>query len=121
MEAGHVIIDVVGQEPEDWRVAHVEVAAGIWKGAFRWEFLTGELRRFGQDVQELFENLSGAASLEPTEPNLTLKMIGDGKGHITVKGRAEAGFATGTYLVFALALDQTELPAIAAALIAVDP
>ena len=30
---------MVSQEPDDWRVANVHVAGGIWKGVFRWQFL----------------------------------------------------------------------------------
>jgi hypothetical protein len=79
------------------------------------------LRQFGRDIEELHRTLTGTATLDPIEPNLTLKMIGDGKGHITVKGRAQPEFYVRTYLVFSIALDQTELPRIAAALLSADP
>ena len=42
-EAEHVRIEVVSQESDDWRVANVEVAVGIWKGLFRWQFYNGDL------------------------------------------------------------------------------
>jgi len=120
-EAEHVRIDVVSQEPDNWRVTNVEVACGVWRGTFRWQFYQGELRRFARQVQELHRRLTGTATLEPMEPNLILKMVGDGKGHIAVEGRAEPEFCAGTYLVFTLALDQTELPPIATELLAADP
>ena len=131
MESGHVVIgraenerltiEVVSPEADDWRVSHVEVACGIWRGSFRWNFYKGELRQLAYDVQQLYRTLSGTASLVPMEPNLTLNMTGDGKGHIAVEGRAEPEFYTNTYLDFGFALDQTDLPAIATALLAADP
>ena len=44
------------------------------------EFYKGELRQLGQDIQDLHRKLSGTLSFEPTEPNITLKMTGDGRG-----------------------------------------
>jgi hypothetical protein len=120
-EAEHLTINVVNQEPDNWRIANVEVACGIWKGDFRWRFYNGELRRFAQQVNDLYRTLTGIANLEPMEPNLTLKMTGDGKGHVIVEGKAEPEYYAGTYLVFRIALDQTELPSIVAALMAADP
>ncbi len=120
-QADYVRIDVLSHEVDDWRVADVEVACGIWKGTFRWQFYKGELRRFGQQIQQLYRTLSGTVSLDSMEPNLTLKMSGDGKGHMLIEGRAEPEFHVGTYLVFSLALDQTELPSIVDALLAADP
>ncbi|MGA3237191.1 MAG: hypothetical protein ABSG03_12865 [Bryobacteraceae bacterium] len=55
------------------------------------------------------------------EPNLVLKMVGDGRGHISVEGKAQPEFYSGTYLVFRFSLDQTELPPIATALLGADP
>lgn len=120
-DAEQVRIEVVSHEPDEWRVTSVEVACGIWRGAFRWQFHSGELRKFGLDIEELHRTLTGTVILDPMEPNLTLKMIGDGKGHITVEGRAQPEFYARTYLVFSIALDQTELPPIAAALLSADP
>lgn len=120
-EAERLNIEVVSREPDGWRVANVEVTCGIWKGTFRWQFYEGELRRFAGDLKALYETLTGTATLDPLEPNLRIKVVGDGRGHLLIEGRAEAEFYKGTYLVFSLALDQTELPAIAAALVAADP
>jgi len=120
-ETEHVRIEVLGPVSDSFWSSNVEVACGIWKGSFDWQIYEGELHRFGQEVRELHRRLCGTAVLEPLEPSLTLKMVGDGKGHITVTGRAEADFSANTYLVFRFELDQTELPAIAAALLAADP
>lgn len=120
-ESDHVSIEVVSHSRDDWTGTKVHVVCGTWKGSFHWDFYSGELHRFGEEVQQLYETLSGIAELDPLEPNLRLKMIGDGKGHIKVEGRAEPEFYTGTYLVFTVSLDQTDLPAIIASLMAADP
>lgn len=117
----HVAIDVTGASGENWFTANVRVASGIWSGHFRWQFHKGELHQFTAEVDQLYRTLSGAAKLIPMEPNLELEMIGDGKGHITVKGQARAEFGTGTYLTFGLEVDQTELPIIVKSLLAADP
>jgi hypothetical protein len=98
-------------------VALAEIACGVWRGAFGCEFYSGELHRFGEEVQELYRAMNGNAKLEPIEPNLSLELTGDGRGHIAVAGRASAEFYSGTHLVFHFSLDQTQLPAIAAALL----
>jgi hypothetical protein len=67
-----------------------------------------------------FQTLSGIAELKPAEPNLQLKVTGDGKGHITVDGKAKADFATGTHLVFRLNIDQSDIPQIVTSLRAVE-
>lgn len=55
------------------------------------------------------------------EPNITLTLTGDGKGHITVEGVARNNFASATELVFDFTIDQTYLKDIADCLYAVDP
>jgi hypothetical protein len=117
-ESDHVAIEVTGPTGE---TANVRVVSGIWSGDFRWHFHKGELHRFAQELDQLYRALSGAAKLIPMEPNLELEMIGDGKGHIAVKGRARAEFGTGTHLTFRLDVDQTDLPNIVKSLFAADP
>ena len=54
------------------------------------------------------------------EPYLDLKFMGNGRGLIIVKGKAQ-DVSQNSSLSFSLELDQTELPAIAASLRAADP
>jgi hypothetical protein len=49
------------------------------------------------------------------EPNLTLSLSGDGKGHVEISSVARKQFHTGTELT-KMELDQSYLPAIAKAL-----
>lgn len=103
-----------------WWETRVDVVCGVWRGSFGWYTFAGELRAFGEEVRRLYGSLSGTARLMPMEPNLAIEMTGDGKGHIIVTGKAEAGLGSCTHLTFRFAIDQTELPAIAAALIRAD-
>jgi hypothetical protein len=116
----HVAIKITGAAGENWFSADVRIACGIWQGVFRWQFYKGELQQFAHELDRLYQTLSGTAKLIPMEPNLELEMAGDGKGHVIVKGKACAEFGTGTYLVFRLELDQTELPTIVKSLSAAD-
>ena len=116
-ESERVAIEIVGPAADDWAVAHVEIACGVWRGSFRCEFYDGELRKFGEQIQRLYRALEGTAKFTSVESNLSFELTGDGKGHIAVAGRAAAESYTGTHLVFNFSLDQTQLPPIAAALL----
>ena len=103
-----------------WFDAEVEVHCDCWHGKSRASFMRGELTRFAEEIQILYEELHGEARLEPIEPYLTLSFAGDGKGHIEVVGTAQNHLGSGTKLSFRLEADQTYLPAIARALRAAD-
>ena len=102
--------------PEGWFDTEIEVRCDGWRGKFGASFMQGELSHFARELRVLHEQLKGEAILSPLEPNLELSVVGDGKGHIEVKGTARNNFHTGTQLSFRLDLDQTYLPAIAKAL-----
>jgi hypothetical protein len=120
-EHERVTIKILSYEHAPWYTAHVHVACGSFRGSFPWDVFAGELRQFGKDIGLLYRSLSGTARLEPMEPNLTLDMVGDGRGHIVVTGTAQATLGDDIYLRFRFTLDQTELPSIASALISADP
>jgi hypothetical protein len=105
---------------ENWFDAEVEVQCDGWRGKIRAEFMQGELTRFAEEIRNLHKNLFGEALLNPIEPHLTLSLIGDGKGHILVKGTAQNRLGGGTELSFRLEIDQTYLLAIADALCDID-
>jgi hypothetical protein len=119
-EFEHVVIDVVGNTHEGWLICNVTVACDVWSGAFRWNSYKGELHRFAEELNRLYQTLSGVAVLKPLEPNIHLEVRGDGKGHLIVEGKAVGHFASGAYLVFRLSIDQTDIPKIIQSLRAVD-
>jgi hypothetical protein len=121
-ERENILIHVCSEtKGEGWYDASVQVRCGVWTGAFGAEFRAGELRTFANELEDLYRSLSGCARLNPIEPYLSLTFVGDGKGHITVAGKAQQEFDLDTYLTFRLALDQTDLPAIVRALRVADP
>jgi hypothetical protein len=103
-------------DPGGWFDAEVEVQCDGWQGKIRTSFMHGELARFAEEIEVLYGDLRGEATLQPIESHLTLSFTGDGKGHIEVVGTAQNHFTRGTKLSFSLEADQTYLPAIVKAL-----
>ena len=106
---------------EGWFGAEVHVHCGGWRGKIDAEFYQDELTRFAEEIRALYRNLTGVARLGPTEPYITLKLEGDGKGHIVVDGVAQRTLGELTHLVFQIKIDQTYLPHIADALFKANP
>jgi len=102
--------------PEKWFDAEVEVQCDGWRGKIRASFMEGELTRFAEEIRNLHKNLTGEPVLDPIEPHLTLSLVGDGIGHLSVKGKAQNHLGSGTEISFRLDIDQTYLPGIADAL-----
>jgi len=118
----HVIIErVSAPNNEGWFHSSVSVRSAVWSGNLRAEFTAGELRRFGLEIERLYEELDGMAELRTMESVLEMRFEGDGCGHILVNGTACDRLGSGTRLVFEFELDQTQLPSIAKALIQADP
>jgi hypothetical protein len=109
------------REFEGWSRATIEVHCDGWAGSVKGNFRRGELAGFAEEVRRLERKLSGIARLKPLEPNITLTLTGDGKGHITVEGVAQNDFANGTQLTFRFTIDQTYLKGIADSLSHADP
>jgi hypothetical protein len=119
--AEHVSLEISNRSYEDWHSASIGIRCDGWQGNVRGHFRKGELSRFAQEVRQLHRDLSGTARLNPLEPNVTLTLTGDGKGHITVTGVARDNFARKVFLDFQFSIDQTYLPAIADSLSDADP
>jgi hypothetical protein len=120
--ADHVAIDITNRsEAEPWLEGNLEIMAGSWRGRFRVWFHQGELRQFASDIEWLYSHLASSVELHPLEPYIEVRLSGNGKGRIVLEGKARDLLSSGTYLVFELEMDQTELPAIAISLRAADP
>ena len=107
---------LTGNGPESWFDVEVEIHCDGWHGQIRASFMGGELSRFANEVEILYEQLAGEAILDPVEDYLTLSFKGDGKGHVEIQGMAQNHLGSGTQLSFRLEIDQTFLPAIARSL-----
>ena len=73
----------------------------------------GALRGFHRQLVTLYDTLQGETRLPNTYYYLKLSLTGDGRGHIAV--RVEVFHPTDVQLSFGFAMDQTELPAVIAA------
>ena len=48
----------------------------------------GELHRLASDIDRLHRDLAGRIEFQPLEPYLELTLVGDGRGHIFIRGKA---------------------------------
>jgi hypothetical protein len=96
----------------NWLTCDVEVAAGAFRGAFGRTIRNEDLERFRCRLVQLYEELSGTATLETLEGWLCLDVVGDGRGHLEAKGLLCDDPVYGHSLEFRLYLDQTYLPAL---------
>ncbi len=85
----HVTIErISAPNSEGWFHASVSVQCAVWTGKLRAEFMAGELRRFGLEIEALYKELEGTAELRPMESFLEMTFEGDGRGHFLVNGTA---------------------------------
>jgi hypothetical protein len=118
----YVSIRVIGPAPGGlWTKTEIQVRCDGWSGTANWSFYKGELRTFAEAIRRLYRDLTGAAELQPLEPNLTLTLTGDGKGHISAEGVAMNNLPSSTALTFSFSVDQTYLMEIADRLNDADP
>jgi hypothetical protein len=120
--ADYVSIRAIGPAPGGlYTKAEIQVHCDGWSGTAKWSFCKGELRAFADAVRRLYRDLSGIAELQPLEPNITLSLTGDGKGHINAEGEVRNNLPSGTALTFSFSIDQTYLMEIADRLSDADP
>ena len=116
-EKSKVTVEVVGYErassgkynDDNWLNAVVSVSAGAFSGRFTASFVTSEFVAFRSQLQTLYQTLKGEAAFETLEGQLTLTLVGNGHGGVTLKGTALDQPGIGNSLSFELALDQTYL------------
>lgn len=89
----------------------IDVVAGAFRGAFNGACYGNAYGHFRDQLATLYKNLTGEASLGGYE-NLTLRLKGDGKGHIEASVVATDDWYRGIHLNFQMHFDQTQLPAI---------
>jgi hypothetical protein len=118
--ADYVALRVVRREPA-WSVVEVNVHSDGLSGSLKWSFSKGELAAFARGIVALHRDRSGTAQLQPHEPNITLELTGDGKGHVSVQGTLQNLFARKNQLSFEFEIDQTYLEGIARSLHDADP
>jgi len=101
---------VTGEHYDDnWLVVAISVLAGGFSGRARASILTGELVRFAEQLHPLCESLKGTAEFATLEGQLSLKLVGDGRGHIQLSGEVSDRPSLGNMLSFSFEFDQTLL------------
>lgn len=110
-------MDVLGYEREpageyfddNWLSVAVEVKAGGFTGLFSASFLTGEIEAFSTEAAKLYDSLTGQAKFRTLEDQLSLDLIGDGRGNIRLTGHAADQPGIGNTLAFSFIFDQAQL------------
>lgn len=105
-------VEVLGSNGDGWLPSRVTVRAGSFHGEFPSDLDVWAFARFAAELRTLYESLKGSASFSSYEKQLELTLVGDGLGHVRVKGEAMDYAGTGNKLTFHLEIDQTELPAL---------
>jgi hypothetical protein len=96
--------------------AEIFIPCGQWTGHLVGIFVSGELHKFGQDVNSLREGLKSV--LKPNEPRLQMTLSDDRKksGHISVRGFARQSMDSRTVLEFEFDIDRLDLESAGCAL-----
>ena len=87
----------------------IRVRAGGFRGKAAATIITSELTKFLAELRQLFETLSGSAEYATMEGQLNLRLAGDGKGHVELRGEVADQPGIGNRLHFALQFDQSQL------------
>ena len=118
-EQERIEVDVHGYErtpvgeywDDNWLRVDIRVRAGGFRGKASATIITSELTKFLSELRPLVETLAGSAEFTTMEEQLSLRLAGDGKGHVELRGEVsdQAGF--GNRLDFTLQFDQSQLRA----------
>jgi hypothetical protein len=118
-ERERIEVDVFGYErapagdyyDANWLTVEIRVQAGGFNGRASAAILTDELAGFLSELRPLFETLGGTAKFVTMENQLDLRLQGNGKGHIELRGEVADQPGIGNRLHFTLQFDQTQLGA----------
>jgi hypothetical protein len=95
---------------DNWLSVDIRIQAGGFQGQVSAQLISDELVRFASQLRPLYQSLTGVAELSTMEGQLSLRLVGDGKGHIGLSGEVRDR-PDGNRLQFTLAFDQSELRA----------
>ena len=128
-DAGTVTIGVLGRMhgsasdywDGNWLVTPVEIVAGGFTGEIPANLRAEEFRAFREELERLYADLNGTATLKSMEDWLHLTVTAESRGLIAVTGRAIDAHGSGNQLTFRIrGLDQSYLPSIISALLAIE-
>lgn len=93
----------------NWLCCTIEVRAGSFSGEVGADLRADEFETFRDALRVLHQQLAGEATFSTMEHWLTVKVVGDGRGHFKADCELREPWE-GTRLTFSLDFDQTELP-----------
>lgn len=102
----------------NWLWATVEVRAGAFRGSVCGDLRADELFRFLRQLVTLQESLGGTAEFQTMEGWLSLRLVGDGQGHMACRCVLRDKPGIGNALECTLTTDQTFIRETAAQLAA---
>jgi len=105
-----------GADDGNWIDARVSVAAGAFRGEVACSLRAEDFAAFLAQVRLLEVQPSGTARFSTMEDQLEFAIAGDGLGRFDVRGHLMDAAGIGNRLAWSLAIDQTHLPRIIAAL-----
>lgn len=100
----------------NWLISPVTISVGGFTGRISAGLRAEELLRFRKGLEGLYDSLTGEATLDSLEEWVSLRITGDGAGHITADGTVADRPGMGNELHFRFELDQTYLPGVIAGL-----
>jgi hypothetical protein len=93
----------------NWIEAEVSIDMGASSSNFLATFRAEEFAAFFASTRALHNSLKGESVFETMEGQLSLKLVGDGRGHIRVVGESVDQVGIGNRLSFGFEIDQTYL------------
>jgi hypothetical protein len=88
----------------------VSAKAGLFSGKFKADLMTTDFKIFKKELEILYEKLDQGATFEGYEYQVTVRIKGDGIGHLHAKCWLMDHVGIGNELKSELNFDQTELP-----------
>ena len=94
----------------NWVNTLVLVKAGAFNGEFKADSMTTDFEIFKKELKALYQNLDREATFKGIESQVTIRVQGDGIGHLKTECSLLDYAGTGNELKCELEFDQTQLP-----------
>jgi hypothetical protein len=116
-EHEYITVDVLGYErspvgelyDDNWLRIQIRVSVGGFRGNMSASILTTDLIGFAVGLRSIFEKLSGSAEFSTIEKQLSLRLLCDRTGHVSLSGSVSDHAGIGNRLEFSLRLDQSDI------------
>jgi hypothetical protein len=93
----------------DWISTRATIDVGGFHGDTQLMITLSDMKRFRDQLQNLYKTLKGEAEFTTIEDQVRFKLTTDGLGHIGVNGHLMDNDGMGNKLTFSIGMDQTFL------------